>query len=609
MAIRQISSFENWMSPDEYKGWDGYFYYWEGINIRKRSKQIFLNNSISVPTQLNTRVNWYVTAILAESSAYQLNSVYDWYVYNLSWVEVFKDSWSRNYVNMLKVNSWWTDYWVILTDTTLHIRTYDSSDIQLWIIWSWIVTTPDFSSSTWWTISAPWTWRTITWGYAQHTAGNTQTLTNSSAISNTTRYRLYVYIYNRTAWSVTVTFWWVSSWVLSSNGEFYIWWTTSSTASLTITPTSDFDWKIDYIELQPSNVTQAYGWITLNSSQYKPFYILDNTFLFIWCWNIVTRIDLTSRVDTDVLTLKSNEVIRAITRIWESFIIYTNDWSEGYQYFRDWFSTNPDRRIQWYWLPIINVANMWNYDYVICYKIWVSFLYKSMWYDRQLMYKSNYLNVENKNYKRFQFYPDTTNAIETVNNLVYFPDYLDTKYSQANIYSIGSYLPWQLDWLNNEYTITGTLTKITALLYENSWYNLKIWYRLYSAPNYYNYVTSVYIPETNNSYWSTGFVETIKFHWDDYSKIKRLEKIRFGYYLPNSNRNIKVYTSIDWWAYSLKKTITDTTLKYVTIEWYDIAINFHELQIKFEINHTTGNSDTAYISLPITIWYNDDEKN
>ena len=75
-----------------------------------------------------------------------------------------------------------------------------------------------------------------------HTVGNTTTLLNSLAAINATKYQITWTITDRTAGTITITFGgWSSGAVASTENTGP---TTSSTASLVVTPTSDFDGKV-----------------------------------------------------------------------------------------------------------------------------------------------------------------------------------------------------------------------------------------------------------------------------------------------------------------------------------------------------------------------------
>jgi hypothetical protein len=97
-----------------------------------------------------------------------------------------------------------------------------------------LLTTADWVPGTGWAVTTP--------GTYQHTIGQTATLTHPAVVANATRYRLSWTITGRTAGSVTLAFGGQSIAGVTATDQFAP--TTTNTATLVITPTSDFNGEI-----------------------------------------------------------------------------------------------------------------------------------------------------------------------------------------------------------------------------------------------------------------------------------------------------------------------------------------------------------------------------
>ena len=610
MKVRQINSFENWMSPDEYKGGDGYFYYGERCKVDKYSKKVVLQNKTSITwSYLGTWINNSVSGFVNLSSTQSIYSTKDGYIARtLSWDWIYKDKIGKNYFNVFFL---W-NYWCIFTSSgTLHRWSF-VHDTFLWVSTDNLISNDYFTDFTWRTA---WAGRSINY-WALHTPWSTATLVNTATTITASKYvRVKVEIFDRTAWSITVNVGWVGTSAKTASFEVRL--NTISTASITITPTSDFDGNIKRIEYFEAAVVEDYLTGLTPATETCPIVQFQWNFVYIWTWNVMHQIDIStsSRVRTTKLTLPKWNVIVWMTAIWDQINVYVDNWVDWIQYIRDWFSAAVDRKIVRYWLPMKNVANIWNIDYVICNKSSISYLYKVSWYDKILLFKSNY-QVEgtntwyiNDNSKRFSFTANKTNAIETMNNKVFFWWWTGSKIDGSAIYAFGSLLPWQGENLNVEYTVQGTLQEVTAISYADSWSNLYIAVKSSSSINgYYNNIYTIYLPETWNwQFTDSWYIETMPFHGDGFGNIKSFQKMRVGYSLV-ANTSIKVRIKFDWWAYTLYKTITDTTIKHCVITGDLLGKKFYECQVKFELISATFGDNTPSLYLPITIRYNDDDQ-
>jgi hypothetical protein len=242
---------------------------------------------------------------------------------------------------------------------------------------------------------------------------------------------------------------------------------------------------------------------------YRPV-LVNGGIAYIWGDSIVEWIDISS---TDWINTYSVSVmwkVRAITLIWDTYYIYSNDWSNGYLSSWDWVSNNVSYTQKRTDDPIINVANMWNYDYVICWNN-TKRLYLRSWWDKQLLYGSD--NIE---YDRqlLNFYPEKTNAIETVNNVVYIA-------GKNCIYTYWTLKACRYKSLS-KIPITDC-SEITSIFYVPNWNYIKVWYIDYAEENvkYARISTSISSWEYPNEW----FVETLAYTWWDVSIEKQPNRI------------------------------------------------------------------------------------
>lgn len=170
------------------------------------------------------------------------------------------------------------------------------------------------------------------------------------------------------------------------------------------------------------------GWYTANyadiwvSVPQKLPYIIDSGYLYVWVNNKIYKLDLTTAgfPVTTALTLDVWFIIKGITQIGDRFFIYSSDWVMGIQYMWTGSSTLTGgnlTKIRWYSRPIVNVANINNVDYLVIGDTIRRSFYRVNGYQQELLYQSK-RSVNDKDTK-FMFLPDFTNAIETVNNVIY----------------------------------------------------------------------------------------------------------------------------------------------------------------------------------------------
>jgi hypothetical protein len=126
-----------------------------------------------------------------------------------------------------------------------------------------------------WTIGTGWT---VTDKWAEHTTGNTGTLTADCTVASG-KIRVAVKVSHYKDWTLTVDAGWVTD-TLSSKWWFVATFTVSAwTATITLTPSSDFDWTIEMVNVHQYNDSKITVWASnISTADYHP--------CIIWWWDL-----------------------------------------------------------------------------------------------------------------------------------------------------------------------------------------------------------------------------------------------------------------------------------------------------------------------------------
>lgn len=423
---------QNWgIGSDRYLSVPNGCYDWEGLDIRK-GKKITLNTHNT--TNKITVSSWEITTI-AESI--QLSN--NWYIYDNTWIPLYKFVWTTGYQEgnkLVDLTIWGVQYTYIFGSKRVSRYTGSISTVQST---SW--------TSAWWTL--------IGNDYI-HTVGSTLNLTSAFAPTAGKSYRIKIIVSNMTVWSISITMWGSSLWTISANWTYYYAFAATSTAVLSITPTSDFNgWvnNIDVISL--GNVEESV--ITMpNTSLLTP--ILEEDF---WCYvgngNILLFIDSLWTMDELVVLPLWREIVE-ITKISDQYILWTRSsiWSRVYYW--DGISENPTRSIS-RWKEIIQaVANQGNYHLVFTWgDLSVKKIWKSNWYNKTMLYQipewgwenfisSNILVPPIPLYRGWSATNYRNNVVSVTGDMVYFPWY-------NKILAYWHKIPWFVDALFADYSL------------------------------------------------------------------------------------------------------------------------------------------------------------
>lgn len=328
-------------------------------------------------------------------------------------------------------------------------------------------------------------------------------------------------VFNTLDWS------WFLSWTISFRNWLFVKSAWTNYGVLLWTWTSIYRWDDDASGVGTATTIAA----TLSgTSNFRPV-LVDWWYLYVGWDGVVDAIEITSGTWTTTFSVSIPWQCRAITKIWDQIFLYSSDWLNWYKMSWDWVSAFPLYIQKWADNPIMNVANIDNFDYVITGNDWLlnqyRRLYLSTGYEKQLLSASDFI-INNK--QLFNYYPGKTNAIETYWNVIYIPwtnriyTYWTNKWSLPSALGVDIYINEDVD-------------EITALwIYNNTLY---IWYTVWSQWKRTTQDLKVWY-----AYWTGGYVDTIAWDWWDIETEKNLNRLIINSYTP-SWTSIELYAKID----------------------------------------------------------------
>ena len=604
---REDITLQDWtkgISADEF-AWGSYFYS-EAISSWYNSKGFELWYRVA-NYSINHRPSGYAQALSPASSTYWfLAFTRDGYIES-------QHFWNWDSTDTWDLTGWWAIYAIKAGDTLWsgYVNWVTYWDLAIWIREkaidvvdyknaydknSEILTNTDLSDSTWWTLGTGWT---TTTDWAEHTPGNTGTLTTdiSSAWLDENSYcRCAVKITNWTAGNLTVQ---ISSTTSVFTAKKDGWYVANlrgknSTTTLTLTPTSAFDWTIEIVNLHQYDTTNYVfnDRVSLYGSKSTP-----NRPALIWEWDLYVAyghyINIISLTDWGLKYKKiidDNFSVVSITQQAWNIIIWATDGFDSRQYYWNWVDAVASEVIEWKGLIIQWVTGTETISYVLTTSWatswsveWYEYrLYAVSWYQRSLiaskLYQNlawDYLEVDHYNFnKKFDFNDVTNDKSMTI--------FLDSLYIPGcdGVYKYGSDIPW----LRSAWTRPIKYnTDSTHILLTQRGHYLGIWF----TADWVNYIWQV----DNRLYPSNWYLVTESIYWDKLSTRKALDKIKIWYKnVASTVGNIKVYAIVDdtyFWRFRPSATPTtrpsvwdiyevanDTTAKVIDVDTTNWVITF-----------------------------------
>lgn len=553
-----IRQFSQWMSQDEY-GWEWTFLYWENVAVNEQN-WITLSEYMS-ERNINQRTSGYPRWLVIGNNSQPISFSRDGYIeWIYQWTQLsYKDS-----------SYYWDGYWPLYkapSDYYNAVQRWNNiagiraDKIDRFLLGTWatqwfmgnnLLTNPWLTSDTWWTVGAWWT-TGVNW--ATHTAWVSPLVQSITATWET---RINILVTTWTVWTFVLTYNSASLWTTytTANNDLYItaiitW--TGWAADFGILPSNTFNGTVKFVDIRELGSNTKIWEVTLTSSLIHP--ALYDWLLYVGSGNVVEVVDTTlaTWAITQTLQLNTDDTVTWITKIGTSYMIYTNNWQHWRQYFWDWVSTSWTEEIFWRDLPIINVQNDGNQDYVVCGDAYNK---SSLWlvagYSKNMIAQSDYIadgSVESYDYhkikNKFLFYNPYPWAMEMFRKRLFCPWFSGRNYWVWSKYSV-KWLPIVLNYRSIE-AVYSSIT-IGSILY--MWYRQKvaIWWIIYNTlwyPDFANYYVSWYVV-TNPIFWDTA------------SSIKQLKKLNI-WYKWELWHTINIYAQID------DKRYTTFTVSWVTI--------------------------------------------
>lgn len=533
MAKQPWINLNNWtlgISADKYSG--GSFLYGQNINISDNSKSFKISNNITTQ-QLNTRdcyyvaITWWYGVNDREASfsndGYIESSLYrnkDGTSVATGWAIYYNSRW---YVNAIKL---WNST-VGVYDNGIDLFTWDMTG-NLFDLWTTVVTNWWLTTATGWTWGTGWTYGA---GWATHVTWTTA-LSQTLTVTNAKQYRVAVSASGITAGSCVIAVWWTTIVTLTSDSDKRSMWvrTTASTSeSLTITPSTDFDWTIANISVcvYSSALTSAKASITAHDTH--PLLAVA-WYIYVGSWPTLDAINTTSRSVDSYNLIDSTYDIVGLCQIGNAVVIFATDWEDSKQYYWDRVSDVVTEVILWKDKKITWIRTDGTSIYVVTENNFKKELYVCAWYQRQLLAvgRSNWKDFgEDKECYRLDHRNDfyiadwLSNVLGYVGNKLYIPAY-------NGIYTYGFENPWANPALVKEFVIdSDNISAIESIQ----------WKTYIAHDNNISYLTTY---ENQSASW---YVVTTPILWDNFSSTKQLNRFRIGYILPSDEASIKLYIS------------------------------------------------------------------
>lgn len=400
----------NWgIWSDKYLTLPNWVYDSEGVDIGRGKRTILstntTNNVVTFPNSSKVTVMW---------STYYASD--NWYIYSPSWETLYK---------FRSVST--ADY-----DVRNYITHTISSTSYVLFFGRWKVmrySTESNVSLSWGTTGWAWTNSSGVW---THNTWNTTALTGTGTVTGSSYYRVKITITNRTAGSVDIAVGWASAQTLSTNATHYLFFVTSSTANLTVTPTSTFDGRVDTVATSLGLQNAIESLLTMEWSTLVCPLLSENGNIYIWRSNKVQGIDSFGTIIT-YFSLPTGEEIRWLTKIWDQYVLWVDDWQGSKQYFWDGLADAPLRVVYWYNERVMNVVNQGSYHIVLTGN---DFAIKKVWksdgYNKVMLYQIPYTSFSITSNRLLPTIPlyyawnsnlVYQNAIESLWDLVFLPAY------------------------------------------------------------------------------------------------------------------------------------------------------------------------------------------
>lgn len=396
------------------------------------------------------------------------------------------------------------------------------------IYWNELISNNTLTDATGWTA---WAWWSFWAGGATHTTGNTDTLAininTTNPWDNRPHVRLNLSINDWTAWSLTVS--WATSlpqtkgykdWL--KNLIFWLYYSSTGSKPITITPSSDFDGTIVYATAK--QITSSSTVIIV--SPRPAFAVYSGGTLYHTYSSSIRALDTTvnPRANLTLLSPWAWERFERLTESWGYLYAYANAGNYCVKYIRDGTSNFADGKITYQGGKFISIKNDGNIDYVVMDENWYRSLYAMSGYEKDIILRhkitNNTLTSKKQNIKdRLKI-----NKLWAVAwGIIYAT-------SGSDVLSFGSDKIGFPRAFSREYNIEGK--EIIDVL---DWVN----YLAVDSENKTSWIISVNDKQFSNSW----YILTTPMIIGGLGREKVFDKVRIGMKLPNENTRVNIYVN------------------------------------------------------------------
>lgn len=572
------------ISADEF-AWGSYFYS-EWIQSWYSTKGFKLWHYLDT-YNLNERTTWYPVAVCpckwnplssTDSVIFFTNDgkVEMSGVFNGSTEGQWGDLWggaifSEYSVQNIPIN-WGYVYWdyaLILCDNFIQKIDYKNSYKLYWQS----ITNPRFeNSAAWWTVGTGWT---LTNKGMEHTTGETWTLvTSANWYDTSTFWRLAIKVVWCTAGNVTVSINNTANDSFSTQAGRNGWFvevasqiSDSTTYTITITPSSDFNGIVEAVNFGCFNMDTAYDEINGMTDADKHMAVERGGDIFISSGNTVDILSTVDRTISDSKKLvKDDEEIVAMTPQADSLIIWATNGIDSHQYYWNWVDSVASEVIRWKWQVIKAVTWTETISYVLAgtwgATAWYAYrLYSVSWYQRSLI-ASNAYKVFGDSWNLDHYHPSKKFAFNDTDKSEAMAVFMDNLYLPwcDGIYQFGQTIPWLWNAWSRPIKYPNDTDKL--FLYQNGEH---LWFSY--RENQRTYYSNVVVGRYN----TTWYLVTDSIYWDKLWTRKALEKLKLGYKsVASTVWNIKIYAIVDddyFWRFD----VTGVSTRPKVWDTYEVA--------------------------------------
>jgi hypothetical protein len=331
----------------------------------------------------------------------------------------------------------------------------------------------------------------------------------------------------------------------------------SGASTLTITPSTNFDWTIVAVNVHTYDTSKISS-VAITSADTHPC-VIWGWDLYIWSGYKVDIVSLSDRWVTTKELVDKNETIVDITQQAWNLIIWTTDGYNSRQYYWNWVDAVVTEAIEWKGLIIKWVTNTETVSYVLTTA--GSTTGTIQWYQYRLYAVSGYQRslLACKTY-----YPDSSdNLNQPQYNLQKKFDFNDVESSKSMCMYLDSlFIPWcdgvykywtDIPWLKTAWTrpIKYPFGSNHIILGQNG-----VFFSLTYTLDGVNYFWEI----NEQRYLASGYLVTEWIYWDKLGTRKALEKLKIWYKnVASEDWSIKIYAIVDddyFWRFTVSGVST-----------------------------------------------------